>query len=861
MKNLLHNFLINNTAQALLNGEGGVATLENNGNDSIINAIISFIVSLIENSIEFTYKLFMKLCIIVGRFVLNVVDFFFVFVRQFLGIEADYTSLESLTDDKIFDFIFNDTVLKIIKYVIIIGLILIILFSIIALLRAEYGNISSGETSKKQVLVSALKSCFLMVIVPLLFIFSIICSNAVLSAIYMATAGGDNISIGTQIWRSSTYQANAYRAYANDDLRIPITFNFTRTNDDGSSMNMDSINIDGTVADMEDSLIAFKSQSSFMKGVTTYYMFVTEAFYGIDQIENAERIVQATDPESHSAYYSNFDKNLEYKRVEYYVMADAIDYCLIMNDKVQSGFFFKSINEVYENHCQVYGTDTVTDLPIEKGVVDGVSGYITRVRYSNESEDTVYFSPEGTQDESDGTVYTLCYSQLITTTTPTGEQIEQEILMPFINQGEFGFNSNYLSNVGSLVIAKGIFDDESHPTAIRTNDIGEIEFYRDDIYVPSQLDFFPTITYELPEGQKEAFVSWFLRQGFEIVTGLDSDQLLPRFYFNFDLFAIFSKVQSTIAKLEAGNFTVDYNMTDKNLATYNLYYESNINPIILLFGSVILLQTLFVITFGLIGRIFDMVVLAVTYPGVVSAIPIDGGKMLSNWTENFFNRLICVYGITIALNFVLLIMPIIWDMQVFTTDEIAESLNMSLIFAGWTADFVNLLINIMFTLVAFSLIRTFSNRLNFMLSNTTLDDAKKIAKKKKKPLDAIIEEEGSELGINTMGENMWEDVKKSVKVTGAVVSGSIVLDAALGQKKGGKRDFSTSVMGRLSDYIPGKAVVTVAKDFVGNSKYHKALDAHANARGELSKDMKNNVHELKDLDKVTKNFKNNLKGK
>ena len=840
---------INNITHTILNGAGGVATLENSGDSSIWDTALTFVINIITNSWRIILTIIMRLLTVVGRFILNIIDFFFIFIRQFLGMSADYSNLESLGGDAVFDFVFSDTVLNIVKYIFILGIVLIIVFSIIAIIKTEYSDVTGGDNSKKHVLVNALKSCFLMIIVPVLFVFSIIFSNAILSALYMATAGGQDISVGTYIWQASTYQANAYRSYADDDQKIPITYTFSNTNDDGSEINFDTINTDGTISDLENAFLAFRNQSGFMQGFKTAVMFNENEFFSIDQIEAAEKAIrESSNGQEHSAYYAVYDNNLYSKKVEYYVMADAIDYCLVKNYDVPSGFFFMSINNVYENHCEVFGTDTVTDLPIEKTVVDGVEGYITRVSYDGEQEETVYFSPAETFDEAQGTVYTLCYSQLQTITTPEGEQVEVELFMPFIHGGDFGFKSDYVTSNGSLVIAKGLFDDEGHPTAIRTNDTGIIEFYRDDIYSPTLLDLFPTITYEKIDGLSD--IAWFIRSGFEIFTGLDGDQMIPHIYVNFSAFVAFTKTEKVVARLDSGNFAVDFNMSDPHLSTGNLYAENKINPLILIAGGIVILEALFVVVFALIGRIFDMVVLAITYPGVVSAIPLDGGKMVSGWTESFLNKLIVVYSVTVVLNFSVLVMPIIWSMEMFTPKMVADSIGISLIAGGWTASFLNLLINTMFTLVIFSLIKELSKWLNFMLSSTTLDDVKAAIKKKKfKSVDDYVEKNNDD--AFAAGEEVWSEAKNTVKTTvaiaGAVVSGQVVMSAA------------KAVTDRLADYIPGAAAVTVINDLRKGKGFKDGMKKRSQNRTGLMNDLTAGINTPQDLSNRLSSFQKNDK--
>lgn len=823
--NLTTKFLnsIANSTRFMLNGEGGIPVLTQGGDSSFIAKVWAIIEGGLLDIVNFIITVVIKLCLLIGRFILNIVDFFFVLTRQLLGLNSKFDDLEDLGGDVILKFVTNKTVLEIIKQMLIIGIVLIIVFSIIAILRAEYGNVSGADTSKKHILVNALKSCFLMIIIPLVCVMSLVFSNAILASLYNATAGGDDISVGTFIWKSSTYHANAYRDYANLDNKIPITYNFYHEDEEDFYVNYDKINTDGTNNDLENALVEYLKQnenSSFKSAFSTWFMFESNQFVSISGVEQSEK--EITDPEMHSAYYGLYDNNLYFKRAEYYVMADAIDHCLDINDDVENGFFFMSINDVYENHCQAYGVTTITSLPIEKCVKNGVNGYKTTVRYLGDDTETEYFSPINTNDESDGTVYTLCYSEKIKV---AGSDVETEIYRPFIQHDIMGFNSSYITSPGSLVIARGVFDNNSQPTAIRKNENGEIQFYRDNIYSPTLLDFFPTISYEKPDGQKELAVSKFLRYGVERITGLDTDELIPKIYINFDLMALFTKAEKNVAHISENSFTVDFNMSDTSLATENLYCVSKINPFILLIGGVVLLEVLFYIVFGLIGRIFDCVLLAITYPGVVSTMPLAGSSMIGEWVDTFINRLVCVYGIVIVLNFSLLIMPVISGIEVFTKADIDRIMTTSILPLGWTSTYLNLLVGLMFILVGFSLIKRLSIYMNFMLSRQTLKEAQDKFKKAKKQ-DKSLKDfeqfvEKNDDGIQSAGESIWNQTQQVVATAGAVISGQVIFTAA------------KDALGRLADYIPGAPVVTLIKE------------RKASKRNKLS--MKNNKQMRKNL--------------
>ena len=804
IKTFLTTAILKVNTSLILNGQG-VSGVSEETSKFQNNSFLSILDGTVLDRLNVLWTLVMKLVLVIGRFMLNAIEFLMVFVNQFLGLNNEYKTLDDLTSDKIFAFLLNENVLKVIRYVAVVGIILIILFSIVSIVKTEYKNaIGAGSNSKEDVLKSALKALFMMVLVPLISITAIIFSNALLTSIYRATTGGQNVNVSTFIWQSSTYSANAYRAYADEDYVKPILYNFTNTNDDGQPVSYTTISSDGKVSDLEKALLEYQSQSAFKKGFKTWAMFKSRSFLTFEELESLENSAQSAG-EQHSAYYSVYDAGLYFKRAEYYVCADALDFLVEINNSTASGFFFKSINEIYENHASVYGASVVTDLPIEK--VSG--GYSVKVRYAGETEDTVYFSPTGTSDEALGTVYTLCYSEMVDVTLASGTVVQKELYVPLINGVTQTFKSSY-SAPGSLVIAHGVFDQEHNPTAIRTRSDGTVQFYRDDLNIPELVDFFPTISYELPEGAHEGAIMTFFRWGLEEITGLDSYEFMPYVYVNFDIFEIFTKAQKNIGQMKNGNFVVNYNMSDsiinnlnnKGVPTYNFYREDLINPLILIGSGVILIGMLIVIVFGLVARIFNMVLLAITYPAVVSTLALDTGGSLDGWIKRFVDSLLCVYGIVVSFNLVLILLPIIWKIDFFTDQFMIEKMGNSIFFGTYTAKFLNLLVRLMFTLVGFSFIRTFSKWLDMALIN---DDRaswsdQKLAEKGFDPNASILD----------AGEALKSEFNNTLATTGRIISGRAL------------RDGVKNLGALATDFIPGKAAFNIGRDLKQTITRHEA---------------------------------------
>jgi len=846
---LINSLLVNVTSRTTIRSVAGSRGFLADFNLlNVLNNSGNFIV----NAIGWILTLFMRLLILVGRFMLNIVEFLFVVIRNILGNDASFDGLESLENDKIFQFVLSDSVLGIIRRVLVIGIILLIIFSIVAIIRTEIRGALGDKNSKKQVLVSALKSLFLMVLVPLIFIVSIIFTDVIFTSIYNATAGGENISLGMRIWQASTYQANAFRHYADNNQRIPITLSFSNsTQIDAATgeivdINYDEISIYGTVAQLQQSYDEFVNQSGFVSGYAAYLMFSNKNYYSISEVAAFEDYYFSQTGE-HSAYFQLYDSNLMYNQNEYYVMADVIDYCLVNNTKL-GPFYYKSINDVYLN-WQSAGAD-LTQLPISFNGSD----YEVSIRYASEKNAKIYSSPSGTYDESAGTVFTICYAQ--TYVDPSG--VIHIIDMPIIN-GRNNFHSENLSGTGSMIIAKGIFDRNDRPTAIRVNANGDVEFYRENPYAPSLFDFFPTITYELPEGYNESGISMFARSTFTTITGLSADQYIPYIYFNADQISAYTKKTDEVALLHNGEFSVTYSMTnsiDGDFKNYNVYDEESINVFILILASIALIQTLISIIFGVIGRIFDMVVLAITYPGVVGAMPLDNGVAFKKWTGEFVDRLFSIFGIALTLNVVLILIPIAWDFDFITAEMVANNR----LLTGFRAGFLNILIKLAFTMVGISMIHIITRLLNFLLGSMSVEQAQANLDKAKilnKTVWSIINDPKStkgELdmvgasGIIDAGKEILDDSISNLKFAGDVVSGRKLLSDIKQTKQ------------RLADYTGVSLTKNAINEVRNGTLWKKGLKEHDATMRAFSNDLRSGaVNDAASARSETSSFMNQHK--
>ena len=171
----------------------------------------------------------------VMKFVLNIVDFLQFFVKKLMGLDywgKGTASVETLDDsDVIFRFLKDENVMQVFKYMIGIFIVLLIVFTIIAIIKTEwaYASASADNNSKGSILNRALKACMLVILLPVLIIMGILASNAILTSLVNAFNINNNLTLGGQVFTASAYDANKYRLYAKNNIRLGVTSNVAVT--------------------------------------------------------------------------------------------------------------------------------------------------------------------------------------------------------------------------------------------------------------------------------------------------------------------------------------------------------------------------------------------------------------------------------------------------------------------------------------------------------------------------------------------------------------------------------------------------------------------------------------------------------
>lgn len=299
----------------------------------------------------------------IAKYILMFVDFCQVITYKIAGIDTD---LGNIVDQPIFKFLLNDTVLKTIGTLLIVGLVLLILATIIAIIKSEY---EARLEDKKDAKSSAYKSLgkasialFLMVITPFIIVVAIIFSSVMLSSVNNVLNSNDTeyATIGGTLFQTSAYNANKYRLYAMDGKRIPVILNFEDPYENGTYGFY-------TAEELKEIYDGWNGEEIYKNFATGNFMSFNDSLtYKNGKLYNSNA-------------YSDYERFVATSE-QYQVMADFIDYAV----SHEINYYIKDSNDK-----QIDWSRTSSAIKITDGVYDPVNGSIS-ITYSDVSNLSPY---------------------------------------------------------------------------------------------------------------------------------------------------------------------------------------------------------------------------------------------------------------------------------------------------------------------------------------------------------------------------------------------------------------------------------------------------------------------------------------
>ena len=125
---------------------------------------------------------------------------------------------------------------------------------------------------------------------------------------------------------------------------------------------------------------------------------------------------------------------------------------------------------------------------------------------------------------------------------------------------------------------------------------------------------------------------------------------------------------TVVYRLDAGTFELDYTFNaSTGIKIRHLYNLAKLDPLILVFSTMLVISIFLKIVWGLMARIYEIVILYILMPAFASTIPFDDGDRFKRWKDNMVQKVLMAYGTLITLNLYFVLLPII---ESVTTDFI-----------------------------------------------------------------------------------------------------------------------------------------------------------------------------------------------
>lgn len=98
------------------------------------------------------------------------------------------------------------------------------------------------------------------------------------------------------------------------------------------------------------------------------------------------------------------------------------------------------------------------------------------------------------------------------------------------------------------------------------------------------------------------------------------------------------------------------------------YYDiSQINYLLLIFGSAMVIKTLYYASFGMIVRLFHCGILFVISPMIIGVSPVNDGTF-KKWTRSFMGKAISAYGVVMAMNVFFIVVKVLLSLDIEFTN-------------------------------------------------------------------------------------------------------------------------------------------------------------------------------------------------
>lgn len=118
----------------------------------------------------------------------------------------------------------------------------------------------------------------------------------------------------------------------------------------------------------------------------------------------------------------------------------------------------------------------------------------------------------------------------------------------------------------------------------------------------------------------------------------------------------------------------------KDAKTFPNLFESLYNYPLVYLASIGVILVMLCSMFVFIRKIIEVVILYITSPLFVATMPLDGGSTFKRWREMFVGKLLSGFGIVIAMNLVMIFIPMIMSSNFSFSDNIGLDVTIKIVF-------------------------------------------------------------------------------------------------------------------------------------------------------------------------------------
>ncbi len=239
-----------------------------------------------------------------------------------------------------------------------------------------------------------------------------------------------------------------------------------------------------------------------------------------------------------------------------------------------------------------------------------------------------------------------------------GSQLSSAILVSTENAIIGVTGSDESPKLSTILFLSGTFGDDDEPNASFTSG--------------KRADYF--------NGKKSIYNPGDYLVDFNMYPSLDLENIQAVFQSQADDVKVSDKTANGIK--DKKDIDTDFSLDDlsKNAKTFPNLFESLYNYPVVYLASIGVILIMLCSMFVFIRKIIELVILYVTSPLFVSTMPLDGGTTFKRWREMFIGKLFSGFGIVIAMNLVMIFIPMIMSSNFSFSDNIALDITIKIVF-------------------------------------------------------------------------------------------------------------------------------------------------------------------------------------